>query len=140
MRQASIDAWPVVAEDRGHSTPCLVWQAGKTTGGYGETWDGRRVLYAHRLAYERAHGPIPKGLQIDHLCRVRSCCNPEHLEAVTVAVNVRRGNAAKLVADDVREIRRLKGIETSRKVATRFGISHWYVKDLWARKYWKDIH
>jgi hypothetical protein len=43
------------------------------------------------LAYEYANGPIPEGLQIDHLCRVKCCINPDHLEAVTPSVNVLRG-------------------------------------------------
>jgi hypothetical protein len=44
-------------------------------------------------AYELTYGPIPEGLVIDHLCRVRSCCNPEHLEAVTPEENNRRTRA-----------------------------------------------
>jgi hypothetical protein len=52
---------------------------------------GRR--YAHRAAYEEAYGPIPDGLVIDHLCRVRWCCNPEHLEAVTNRENILRGES-----------------------------------------------
>jgi hypothetical protein len=49
----------------------------------------------HRLAYEEAYGPIPAGLHIDHLCRVRNCINPEHLEAVTQAENNRRAAATR---------------------------------------------
>lgn len=48
---------------------------------------------AHRLAWETLVGPIPTGLVIDHLCRVRSCCNPAHLEPVTHQVNILRGEA-----------------------------------------------
>lgn len=45
----------------------------------------------HRVVYELVVGPIPDGMQLDHLCRQRACCNPDHLEPVTCLVNVRRG-------------------------------------------------
>jgi hypothetical protein len=50
-----------------------------------------RTRSAHRVAYELTYGPIPKGMTIDHLCRVRRCVNPTHLEVVTLADNIRRG-------------------------------------------------
>jgi hypothetical protein len=49
--------------------------------------------YGHRVFYELFKGPIPAGLTIDHLCRVRCCVNPNHLEAVTIGVNVLRGES-----------------------------------------------
>lgn len=49
---------------------------------------------AHRLAYEILVGPIPDGLTIDHLCMVKSCCNPEHLEPVSLAENLKRARRA----------------------------------------------
>ena len=52
-----------------------------------------RNMFAHRFAYERLVGPIPDGLQIDHLCFTPSCVNPDHLEAVTQSANVRRSLA-----------------------------------------------
>lgn len=52
-------------------------------------------MVTHRITYLFYVGPIPDGLELDHLCRVRACCNPDHLEAVTRLVNVRRGNAVK---------------------------------------------
>jgi hypothetical protein len=60
--------------------------------GYGHigTRDGGHVQ-AHRLSYEIHKGPIPDGLVIDHLCRVRACVNPEHLEPVTHHENIARG-------------------------------------------------
>jgi hypothetical protein len=69
---------------------CLVWQAALNSQGYGQFVHDGRTQSAHRLAYVEANGPIPDGLQIDHLCRVRSCVNPEHLEAVTASENNRR--------------------------------------------------
>ncbi len=65
---------------------CWFW-LGALSRGYGSLKNAR----AHRVAYEMTIGPIPEGLVIDHLCRVTSCVNPDHLEAVTQAENVRRG-------------------------------------------------
>jgi hypothetical protein len=57
----------------------------------GHIKNGGKVIQAHRFSYELLKGPIPKGLQLDHLCRNRSCVNPEHLEIVTNQENCRRG-------------------------------------------------
>ena len=61
------------------------------TTGYGQYFASGKVQSAHRVAYQLFKGPIPTGLEIDHLCRVRACVNPEHLEAVTRKVNHNRG-------------------------------------------------
>jgi hypothetical protein len=69
---------------------CWLWSAGTSPLGYGILYfDGSNRL-AHRIAYEMLVGPIPKGLELDHLCRVRCCVNPDHLEPVPHAENVRR--------------------------------------------------
>lgn len=71
---------------------CWLWSGAVTSNGYGRFGISRRVVrWAHRVAYEHWNGPIPENLQIDHLCRVRSCVNPQHLEAVTCRTNLLRG-------------------------------------------------
>lgn len=74
---------------------CWLWTGWMDRDGYGRTWtsDGTKPR-THRVSYEQLVGPIPDGFQIDHLCRVRACCNPEHLEAVTREENNMR--AARL--------------------------------------------
>ncbi|MEO7118432.1 MAG: HNH endonuclease signature motif containing protein, partial [Candidatus Limnocylindrales bacterium] len=69
---------------------CLVW-TGSLANGYGRFWLKGRLVPAHRLAWEMANGPIPSGMQLDHLCRMRSCVRPDHLEPVTQRENLRRG-------------------------------------------------
>jgi hypothetical protein len=80
---------------------CWLWTGATTRDGYGNYALGRRFVGAHRVAYLLKVGPIPDGMQIDHLCRVRHCVNPAHMEVVTARENVLRGvsfaavNAAK---------------------------------------------
>ena len=72
---------------------CWLWQGSIAKNrGYGTFRKAHLVsVKAHRFAYEFCVGPIPEGLQIDHLCRVRNCVNPDHLEAVSPRENMRRG-------------------------------------------------
>lgn len=81
-------------------TGCWVWLGCISGKGY-EKGEGYGRIQAvlgklgqvstHRVMYEQHKGPIPPGLQIDHLCRNRRCCNPDHLEAVTQKENIMRG-------------------------------------------------
>lgn len=73
---------------------CWIWYGAVNNKGYGCFAVGRKSVLAHRLAYEDARGPIPKGMTIDHVCRVRNCVNPNHLEVVTIAENNRRKKVA----------------------------------------------
>lgn len=71
---------------------CWLWTAATSNVGYSVYSINRKLVYGHRFSYESLVGPIPKGLDIDHLCRVRCCVNPDHLEPVTRRENVIRGH------------------------------------------------
>lgn len=110
------------AVDVGDGLGCWRWK-GKTRNGYGVAYIGTPDRFAHRIAYALCVGPVPAGLDLDHLCRNRSCVNPSHLEPVTRQVNLLRGagvnakNAAKphcpkghaLTPDNLRAYEALRG-------------------------------
>ena len=97
------------------NTGCYLWTASVNNGGYGIFGfrvDGRtRAVGAHRLNYEMTFGPIAEDLDIDHKCRIRSCVNPAHLEAVSHRENMRRGNA--MMGLNARKTHCLRGHEFS---------------------------
>lgn len=112
-----------VEEDRGFGTPCWIWQRAFDGTGYGRACHDGRMFQAHRFIYERLVGPIPEGMQLDHLCRVRSCVNPSHLEPVTNATNTRRGERTKLSREDVALIHELGKSESTYAIAAKLNIS-----------------
>lgn len=79
--------------ERDPRTGCWLWQGPTDEKGYGRTFFGRRSdgtrhsLRVHRVAYEEWIGPIPDGMQLDHLCEVTQCCNPWHLRPTSNALN-----------------------------------------------------
>ena len=86
---------------------CWLWTGGKSVGGYGVIMICGKNKRAHRVSYEAFAGPIPEGLELDHLCRNRACVNPAHLEPVTGLVNIRRGNG--FAARNARKTRCIHG-------------------------------
>lgn len=76
---------------------CWIW-TGASSRGYGHFWLDGKLVKAHRASYEEFVGPIPKGLEVDHLCRVTKCIRPTHLEPVTPQENVNRSNIGAFFA------------------------------------------
>lgn len=94
---AKVDKSGPVPEYRPELGPCWIWTGAiNARTGYGNF--GRPQKLPHRISYEVTVGPIPKPLEIDHLCRVRHCVRPEHLEAVTKQVNQLRSESVSAIS------------------------------------------
>jgi hypothetical protein len=90
---AEVRFWANVKKIRGH----WMWQGRPNAWGYGRLVVDGVLTYAHRFSYTLLVGPIPEGLGIDHLCRVKLCVRPDHLEPVTTQVNTLRGEAPSAI-------------------------------------------
>jgi len=75
----------------GRDDGCWIWLGGLNNTGYGQFWNGKKTVTAHRYSWELHKGKTFKHLDLDHLCRNRRCVNPYHLEPVTNKENVLRG-------------------------------------------------
>lgn len=119
---------------------CWHWALSITPRGYGQARrDGHQS--AHRWVYSLLRGPIPEGMQLDHLCRCKDCVNPDHLEPVTPGENTRRGRDNLLFAPaQVRQMRQMfsDGV-TQREIARTFGVDYRIVFKVVHRQSWKDI-
>lgn len=88
---------------------CWLWTGGLGNSGYGQSSLRHKSISAHRLSYEIFVGKIPPGFHVDHLCRVRLCVNPKHLEAVSPRENVMRSNCTG--ANNIRKTHCIRGHE-----------------------------
>lgn len=127
-------------EDRGYTSPCWIWQWSNDRLGYGVVKDGGRNRKAHIVFWERANGPMPKGLVLDHLCEQKACVNPEHLEPVTHTENIRRCKHTKLNEAAVREIRSLRGVVPGAELARRFGVTRSAIYRVQVGDNWPDAN
>lgn len=90
MKRTATERFAAFCGERNPDTGCIPW-TGSTNKGHGRFRFPYGHVMAHRWAYEQQVGPIPEGLEIDHLCRNRACVNVEHLEPVTRRENILRG-------------------------------------------------
>lgn len=127
--------------DCGYSTPCWIWQLRLTRDGYGQItvngWDGS----THRYFYRQYVGEIPDGLELDHLCRVRSCICPSHLDPVTRLINQRRGLGTRLNEQIVAYIKSqlAVGQQTVNSLAAQFGVTISAIHQIKHGRNWGDV-
>ena len=147
--------------------PCWEWIGARSSGGYGQfhigsrTDGSKRMVGAHRLAYEALVGPIPDGLESDHLCHNdsgclgeptcphRACVNASHIEPVTSSVNHQRGitggprgeanGSAKLKATDIPIIAALRGKMRQTDIARWFGVRQRLISHIHCGESWTHI-
>lgn len=120
------------------ATQCWNWLKSVDRNGYGQQFDNGILHAAHRYSYEEAKGLIPKGMDLDHLCRNPRCVNPDHLEPVSNAENTRRGRTPKLSMEKAGEIRRLyeRGGVTQVQLAAQFSVAQSIISKVILRQLW----
>lgn len=135
--------WPGYREeDRGHETPCWIWLGRISSDGYARCGlvEGKEEALAHRVMFKRAGGVIPDGHELDHLCRVRECVRPSHLDPVTPAVNNRRRVVVRVNPDIVRAIlAEPGGWGSGRRIAQKYGIPPAMVSSIRLGRSWNGV-
>lgn len=120
---------------------CWIWQRSKTPEGYPKLMRVDGIRYApHRYYYQQKYGPIPDDYPLDHLCKNRSCVNPDHLQPVTQTENTRRSGIAKLTTKDAANIKAMffQGY-SKRRLARMFGVASTTIADIVNGVTWKDV-
>ena len=136
------------------NTDCWLWHGCVQSNGYGRVSFRGKSGYAHRMSYQLCWGAIPKGLELDHLCRNRACINPWHLEPVTRSVNCLRGDVhwpvlpgesngnSRLTALQVEEIRNryrgFRGHPNQRELGAEYGVSQVLVGKIVRGEMWNE--
>ena len=110
--------------DKGYQTPCWLWKGPVSDKGYGIFSEHGKHIRAHRYYYTTHVGSIPADLELDHLCHVRHCVNPAHLEAVPHTTNIHRATHCKLTLESAEQIREFfKSGKTIKLLAHEFKCS-----------------
>lgn len=110
-------------------TGCWIGKTELLNNGYHRfnIYKNERVML-HKLMYERYKGSIPYGMEIDHLCKNKRCCNPDHLEIVTRVQNVLRSENCKIDMDEMEAIKlAILGGKSQTEVAKEHGINQCHV-------------
>ena len=120
---------------------CYIAQGEKTRLGYIRLWNkGNRIL-AHKFEFEKTHGTIPEGMEIDHICCNKSCSNVNHLRLATRTENMRYSKATKLTKEIVLEIhkKRAQGIRVV-NIAKEYKVTRECIYLILQGKNWNDLH
>ena len=120
-------------------TGCWLWQWSLSTAGYGQFSLNSKQFLAHIVEYERKYGPVPEGLELDHVvCSNRQCINPDHVAPRTHAQNIQRSPLAKITMETAREIRSYKGTATYKVLGERFGLDAASISRIMNNQSWSE--
>lgn len=124
---------------------CKIWTGPKFHDGYGQCYKwykGKLIVRAHVWAWAKKNKRLPpKGMEVAHLCHVRSCYEPDHLELQTHQENLTSRQCGKLLEEEVLEIRKIykEGAFTQEQLAKKFGVDRATVSYIVNRKSWKNV-